>query len=250
MAGHSQFKNIMHRKGAQDAKRAKVFAKLAREITVAAKSGLPDPKQNPRLRNAILNARNENMPNDKIKKAILKASSNDASNNYTEIRYEGFGNNGISIIIEALTDNKNRTASEVRAILTKNGGNLGETGSVAFNFKQVGEITFESHISNKDEIIMFAIENKAIDIIEEKNTFRVISEPDNFGILRNSIEQRFLEPKTSKLIWTAVNLIEVNKDEAKKIFYIIDALEENDDIQNVYTNINVSENVIKELSNE
>tara|TARA_B100001939_G_C16850812_1_gene577372 strand:+ start:342 stop:1094 length:753 start_codon:yes stop_codon:yes gene_type:complete len=250
MAGHSQFKNIMHRKGAQDAKRAKVFAKLAREITVAAKSGLPDPKQNPRLRNSILNARNENMPNDKIKKAILKASSNDASNNYTEIRYEGFGNNGISIIIEALTDNKNRTASEVRAILTKNGGNLGETGSVAFNFKQVGEITFESHISNKDEIIMFAIENKAVDIIEEENTFRVISEPDNFGILRNSIEQRFLEPKTSKLIWTAVNLIEVNKDEAKKIFYIIDSLEENDDIQNVFTNINVSENVIKELSNE
>ena len=147
MAGHSQFKNIMHRKGAQDAKRAKVFAKLAREITVAAKSGLPDPKQNPRLRNAILNARNENMPNDKIKKAILKASSNDASNNYSEIRYEGFGNNGISIIIEALTDNKNRTASEVRAILTKNGGNLGETGSVAFNFKQVGEITFDKRIS-------------------------------------------------------------------------------------------------------
>ena len=245
MAGHSQFKNIMHRKGAQDAKRAKVFAKLAREITVAAKSGLPDPKQNPRLRNAILNARNENMPNDKIKKAILKASSNDTSNNYNEIRYEGFGNNGISIIIEALTDNKNRTASEVRAILTKNGGNLGETGSVAFNFKQVGEMTFDSHISNKDEIIMFAIENKAIDIIEEENIFRVISEPDNFGILKNSIEQRFLEPKTSKLIWTAVNLIEINKDEAKKIFYIIDALEENDDIQNVYTNINISENIIK-----
>ena len=190
MAGHSQFKNIMHRKGAQDAKRAKIFAKLAREITVAAKSGLPDPKQNPRLRNAILNARNENMPNDKIKKAILKASSNDASNNYNEIRYEGFGNNGISIIIEALTDNKNRTASEVRAILTKNGGNLGETGSVAFNFKQVGEITFDSHISNKDEIIMFAIENKAADIIEEENIFRVISEPDNFGILRNSIEKK------------------------------------------------------------
>ena len=250
MAGHSQFKNIMYRKGAQDAKRAKVFAKLAREITVAAKSGLPDPKQNPRLRNAILNARNENMPNDKIKKAILKASSNDASNNYSEIRYEGFGNNGISIIIEALTDNKNRTASEVRAILTKNGGNLGETGSVAFNFKQVGEIAFDKRISNKDEIIMFAIENKAIDIIEEENNFKVISEPDHLGILKNAIEEKFLEPKTSKLIWTPVNLIEINKDEAKKIFYIVDALEENDDIQNVFTNINISENVIKELSNE
>ncbi len=248
MAGHSQFKNIMHRKGAQDAKRAKLFAKLAREITVAAKSGLDDPKQNPRLRNAILNARSENMPNDKIKKAILKASSNDASNNYNEIRYEGFGNSGISIIIEALTDNKNRTASEVRSILTKNGGNLGETGSVAFNFKQVGEITFDTSISNKDEIIMYSIENEATDIIEEDSIFRIICAPNYLGVLRNSLEQKFSEPKTSKLIWSAINLIEINKDEAKKIFYIIDALEENDDIQNVYTNINISENILKEIS--
>ena len=250
MAGHSQFKNIMHRKGAQDAKRAKIFAKLAREITVAAKSGLQDPKQNPRLRNAILNARNENMPNDKIKKAILKANSNDASDNYYEIRYEGFGNSGISIIIEALTDNKNRTASEVRSILTKNGGNLGETGSVAFNFKQVGEITYDINVVNKDEVIMFAIENEAIDIIEEDNNLRIMSDPNHFGALRNSIEKKFTEPKTSKLVWTAVNFVEINKEEAKKIFYIIDALEENDDIQNIYTNINVSEKTIKELSSD
>ena len=250
MAGHSQFKNIMHRKGAQDAKRAKMFAKIAREITVAAKSGLPDPKQNPRLRSAILNARNENMPNDKIKKAILKASSNDASDNYHEIRYEGFGNSGISIIIEALTDNKNRTASEVRSVLTKNGGNLGETGSVAFNFRQEGEISFDINLANKDEIIMFAIENGATDILEEETIFRIISTPNYFGALRNSLEQKFGEPKTSKLLWTAINFIEINKEEAKKIFYIIDALEENDDIQNVYTNIEISEKTLISLSND
>ncbi len=250
MAGHSQFKNIMYRKGAQDAKRAKLFAKLAREITVAAKSGLQDPKQNPRLRSAILNARNENMPNDRIKKAILKASSNDYSDNYNEIRYEGFGNNGISIIIEALTDNKNRTASEVRSILTKNGGNLGATGSVAFNFKQVGEISFDINLVNKDEIIMFAIENQATDILEEETTFRIISTPDHFGTLRNSLEQKFGEPKTSKLVWVAINFIEINKEEAKKIFYIIDTLEENDDVQNVYTNINISEKTLGELTDD
>ena len=170
------------------------------------------------LENAILNAKSENMPNDKIKKAILKASSNDASNNYNEIRYEGYGNSGISIIIEALTDNKNRTASEVRSILTKNGGNLGETGSVAFNFKQVGEITFDTSISNKDEIIMYSIENEATDIIEEDSIFRIICAPNYLGVLRNSLEQKFSEPKTSKLIWSAINLIEINKDEAKKYF--------------------------------
>ncbi len=250
MAGHSQFKNIMHRKGAQDSKRAKMFAKIAREITVAAKSGLPDPKQNPRLRNAILNARNENMPNDKINKAILKASSNDSSDNYSEIRYEGFGNSGISIIIEALTDNKNRTASEVRSVLTKNGGNLGETGSVAFNFKQVGEISFDINLANKDEIIMFAIENGATDILEEETIFRIISTPNNFGALRNSLEKKFGEPKKSKLVWIAINVIEISKEEAKKLFYIIDTLEENDDIQNVYTNIDISEKTLIELSDD
>ena len=250
MAGHSQFKNIMHRKGAQDAKRAKLFAKLAREITVAAKSGLIDPKQNPRLRTAILNARSENMPNDNIKKAISKASSSDSHESFTEIRYEGFGNNGISMIIEALTDNKNRTASEVRAVLTKNGGSLGENGSVAFNFKQVGEITFSRDDPKKDEIILFAIENGAIDIVEEESIFKIISESNHFGVIRNSIEQKFSEPTTSKLIWKAINLIKINKEEAKKLLYIVNTLEENEDIQNVYTNIEISEDIIKEICND
>ncbi len=249
MAGHSQFKNIMYRKGAQDAKRAKIFAKLAREITVAAKSGLPDPKQNPRLRNAIINARSENMPNDRIKKALLKASSNDSSENYTEIRYEGFGNNGISIIIETLTDNKNRTASEVRSILTKNGGNLGETGAVSFNFQQVAEISFENSFAKKDELINFAIENGAVDILEEEKVFKILCNPNQFGNLRKLLEERFIEPNTAKLIWTPINLIETNLDEAKKLFNIIDSLEENDDVQNVYTNINISVENLKLLQN-
>ena len=143
MAGHSQFKNIMHRKGAQDAKRAKLFAKLAREITVAAKSGMPDPKQNPRLRNAMINARHENMPNDRINKALLKATSNDDNTHYDEMRYEGIANNGVFLIIETLTDNKNRTASEIRTILNKNGGILGETGSASFNFDKIGEVIYD-----------------------------------------------------------------------------------------------------------
>ena len=247
MAGHSQFKNIMHRKGAQDAKRAKMFAKLAREITVAAKSGLPDPKQNPRLRNAIINARNENMPNEKIKKAVLKANSNDNSENYLEIRYEGFGNNGIAIIIETLTDNKNRTASEVRSILTKKGGNLGETGSVSFNFKQVGEISFNNCLSDKDDIINFAIENEALDILEERQVLKILCEPNIFGNLRNKLENKFVEPSSAKLVWNPVNLIEVDLNGAKNILDIIETLEENDDVQNIYTNVEISEANLKLL---
>ena len=250
MAGHSQFKNIMHRKGAQDAKRAKMFAKLAREVTVAAKSGLPDPKKNPRLRNAIINARSENMPNDKIKKALLKASSNDSSENYTEIRYEGFGNNGISIIIETLTNNKNRTASEVRSILTKNGGNLGETGSVSFNFQQLAEISFANSFTKKDELINLAIENGAVDILEEEKIFKILCNPNKFGSLRKLLEEKFVEPNTAKLIWSPINLIETNLDEAKKLFNIIDSLEENEDVQNIYTNINVSVENLKLLQND
>ena len=250
MAGHSQFKNIMHRKGAQDAKRAKIFAKLAREITVAAKSGLPDPKKNPRLRNSILNARNENMPNDKIKKAVQKASLNDTSENYVEIRYEGFANNGISLIIETLTNNKNRTASEVRSILTKNGGNLGESGSVSFNFQQLGEISFTNNISNLDNLINFSIENGALDILEEEKITKILCEVGAFGTLKNLLESKFIEPNTAKLIWSPINLIETNLIEAKKLFAIIEFLEENDDVQNVYTNISISEENINKITED
>ncbi len=238
MAGHSQFKNIMHRKGAQDAKRAKLFAKLAREVTVAAKSGLPDPKQNPRLRNAIINARHENMPNDKINKALQKANSNDESNNYEEIRYEGIGNNGISLIIETLTDNRNRTASEIRSILSKNGGSLGETGSVSFNFDKIGEIRYDLSKISKDNFFNFTVEIGAIDVVEENEYITATCSQSSFGKFRDDLENKFGEPLKAKLIWQVKNNIKVEEIALKKILLIIDMLEENDDVQEVYTNVN------------
>ena len=238
MAGHSQFKNIMHRKGAQDAKRAKLFAKLAREVTVAAKSGLPDPKQNPRLRNAIINARHENMPNDKINKALQKANSNDESNNYEEIRYEGIGNNGISLIIETLTDNRNRTASEIRSILSKNGGSLGETGSVSFNFDKIGEIRYDLSKISKDNFFNFTVEIGAIDVVEENEYITATCSQSSFGKFRDDLENKFGEPLKAKLIWQVKNNIKVEESALKKILLIIDMLEENDDVQEVYTNVN------------
>ena len=250
MAGHSQFKNIMYRKGAQDAKRAKVFAKLAREITVAVKSGMLDPKQNPRLRNAIINARNENMPNDRINKAIQKGSSNEDNTNYQEIRYEGYGANGIAFLIETLTDNKNRTASEIRSILGKNGGNLGEDGSVAFNFKRVGEICFELNKVNKEDLLNYSIEVGAIDIIEDKEIINVYCKPDNFGEIKNTLENKFCEPVKAKLVWQIENSISVDKEIGLKILNTIEALEENDDVQTVYTNISFSEKIIEKLYEE
>ncbi len=243
MAGHSQFKNIMYRKGAQDAKRAKLFAKIAREITVAAKSGLPDPKQNPRLRNAIINARHENMPNDKIKKAIQKASSAEDNNSYEEIRYEGIGNNGISLIIETLTDNRNRTASEIRSILNKNGGSLGELGSVSFNFEKVGEITFSSNNINFNDFFDYSVNIGALDILEEEDHIIITTEPEYFGNIRDQLEKKYVEPKTSKLIWKAKNSISTDTAIAKNILKIIDLLEDNDDVQNVYSNAIISENI-------
>ncbi len=242
MAGHSQFKNIMHRKGAQDAKRAKIFAKLAREITVAAKSGLLDAKQNPRLRNAIINARHENMPNEKINKAIQKASSNEDNNNFEEIRYEGIGNNGISLIIETLTDNRNRTASEIRSILNKNSGTLGESGSVSYNFERAGKIVFESKDINKEKFFEFAIDIGVTDIIEEHEIIIAICEPEKFGKIRDLLEKEFKEPIIAKLIWNIKNYVTVNKEEEKKLYYIIELLEENDDVQNIYTNEKVISN--------
>ena len=195
MAGHSQFKNIMHRKGAQDAKRAKLFAKLAREVTVAAKLGMTDPKQNPRLRNAIINARHENMPNDRINKAIQKANSNEDSTQYDEIRYEGIASNGVFLIIETLTDNRNRTASEIRTILNKNGGVLGETGSASFNFDKIGEIKYDSRNISKEKFFDFSIDKNALDIIEENNYIVSTCSPDSFGKFRDDLELEFGEPQ-------------------------------------------------------
>lgn len=241
MAGHSQFKNIMHRKGAQDAKRAKLFAKLAREITVAAKTGMPDPKQNPRLRNAVINARHENMPNDKINKALQKAASNDDNTQYDEIRYEGIASNGIFLIIETLTDNKNRTASEIRSILNKNGGALGETGSATFNFDKLGEIKYNAQIISKEKFFDFSIDKNALDVIEEDTYIISNCNPENFSKFRDDLELEFGEPQKSGLIWKAKNLIHLEPDIKKKIIFLMDLLEENDDVQHVYSNVYLNE---------
>ena len=243
MAGHSQFKNIMHRKGAQDAKRAKLFAKLAREITVATKSGMPDPKQNPRLRSAITNARNENMPNDRINKALQKGTSNDEGNNYEEIRYEGIGNGGVLFIIETLTDNKNRTASEIRTIFNKNGGRLGETGTASFNFEKIGEIKYDITNISKEEFFDFAIEKNALDVFEEDSCIISTCHPESFSKFKDELEVEFGEPTKANLVWQAKNFIEVDIEVEKKILLLIEVLEENDDVQHVYSNINLNYNL-------
>ena len=243
MAGHSQFKNIIHRKGAQDAKRAKLFAKLAREITVAAKSGMTDPKQNPRLRNAIINARHENMPNDRINKALQKANSNEDSTQYTEMRYEGIGINGIFLIIETLTDNRNRTASEIRSILNKNGGILGETGSASFNFDRIGEIKYNSKNISKEKFFDFSIDKNALDVIEGEAYIIATCNPEEFGKFRDDLEREFGEPQKSELIWKAKNFIQLDSDTEKKVFSLIDFLEENDDVQRVFSNIYLNKEI-------
>ena len=243
MAGHSQFKNIMHRKGAQDAKRAKLFAKLAKEITVAAKSGMPDPKKNPRLRSAMINARHENMPNDRINKALQKATSHDYNTQYDEIRYEGTASSGVFFIIETLTDNKNRTASEIRTILNKNGGNLGETGSVSFNFDKVGEIKYNSKDISKEKFFDFSIDNNALDVTEDDIYIISTCSSENFGKFRDDLELEFGEPDKSELLWKAKNYIRLAPDIEKKIFHLIELLEENDDVQRVYSNIYFKSNV-------
>ena len=243
MAGHSQFKNIMHRKGAQDAKRAKLFAKLAREITVAAKSGMHDPKQNPRLRSAINNARHENMPNDKINKALQKGSSSEEDNNYEEIRYEGIGNGGVFFIIETLTDNRNRTASEIRTIFNKNGGNLGETGTASFNFQKIGEVIYDISSISKEKFFDIAIEKNALDVFEENNCIISTCPPESFGKFKDELEVEFGEPTKANLVWQAKNFIDVDLEVEKKILLLIEALEENDDVQHVYANINLNYNL-------
>ena len=239
MAGHSQFKNIMHRKGAQDEKRAKVFARLAREISVAVKSGNDDPKQNPRLRNAIINARSENMPNDKINNAIQKGSNCGNLNSLYEIRYECYGPNGIAIIVETITDNKNRTASEIRTILSKNNGRLAESGAVSFNFKKVGELLFERNKVNAEKLIETAIEIGATDFYENSSNIVIQCLVEDFSKIRDLLEKKFCEPKNLKLIWKVVNSVKVDDSIRAKILSLVDSLEQNDDVQAVYNNLEV-----------
>lgn len=246
MAGHSKFKNIMHRKGAQDAKRAKVFAKHAREIYVAAKSGLPDPEQNARLRNAIIAARAVNTPKDNIERAIKKAAGG-GEESYDEIRYEGYGPGGIAFIVEALTDNKNRTAAEVRSAFTKGGGSLGETGSVGFMFERVGEIQYPADKADADTMFEQALEAGAQDVESSDDDHVITCEPDDFAAVRDALIEQFGDPSSAQFEWKPNTLTEVDEDTAGKVLRLIDALEDNDDVQNVSTNVDISDEIAAKL---
>ena len=246
MAGHSKFKNIMHRKGAQDKKRSKIFSKLSKEITVAAKMGAPDPDMNPRLRTAIAAARAQNMPKDNIERAIKKSQQD--GENYEDMRYEGFGPGGVGVIVESLTDNRNRTASEVRSTFSKNGGNLGETGSVSFMFDRVGSIEFAADVASGDDMFEAAIEAGADDCESSEDGHVLYCDAESLHEVAKTLEEKFGEPQGAKIIWKPQNSIEVDDEKGEKLLKLLDALEDNDDVQNVYANFEVSDAVIEKMS--
>ncbi len=247
MAGHSQFKNIMHKKGRQDAIRSKVFSKLAREITVAAKMGMPDPAMNPRLRLAVLAARAENMPKDNIERAIKKASGGDAEN-YEEVRYEGYAPGGVAVIVEALTDNRNRTAGEVRSYFTKSGGSLAETGAVSFMFDHVGQVEFEAKAASEDDMMEAAIEAGAEDVASTPDGHVVTTAMEDLAEVTRVLEGKFGEPTSSKLVWKPQNNVAVDDEAGEKILKLIGSLEDNDDVQNVYANFEISDALMAKMS--
>src|SRR4249920_940639 len=247
MAGHSQFKNIMHRKGRQDAARSKLFGKLAREITVSAKMGLPDPSMNARLRAAIIAARAENMPKDNIDRAIKKASGADGEN-YDEIRYEGYGPGGVAVIVEALTDNRNRTAGEVRAIFSKNGGNLAETGAVSFMFNHVGVVEYDAKAASADQMLDAAIEAGAEDVISNDDGHQVITTPDTLNDVAKALEAKFGEPRKASLLWKPQNTVALDDESGEKVLKLLESLDDSDDVQNVYANFEVSDALVAKMS--
>ncbi|MBO6521540.1 MAG: YebC/PmpR family DNA-binding transcriptional regulator [Rhodospirillales bacterium] len=246
MAGHSKFKNIMHRKGAQDAKRAKVFAKLGKELSIAARAG-EDPGFNPRLRLAIANAKSQNMPNDNIKRAIARGVGGDGEN-YEEIRYEGYGPGGVAMIVEALSDNRNRTASEVRSAFSKHGGNLGETGSVNFMFERIGKIVYPADSASAEEMFEAALEAGASDVESDTDGHSISCDPNDFADVREAMAEKFGDPESGELEWKPQNTIEVDADTASTLFKLIEVLEDNDDVQSVSSNFDVSDEIMAQLS--
>ncbi|MBX9739859.1 MAG: YebC/PmpR family DNA-binding transcriptional regulator [Beijerinckiaceae bacterium] len=246
MAGHSQFKNIMHRKGKQDAVRSKLFSKLAREITVAAKSGMADPAMNPRLRAAVLEARAENMPKDNIERAIKKASGGDAET-YDEVRYEGYAPGGVAVIIEALTDNRNRTAGEVRSYFTKAGGALAETGAVAFMFDRIGIIEYPTSIGSEDDVMEAAIEAGADDVTSIEDGYEIVTTLESLRDVQKTLEEKFGEARKTALLWRPQNTISVDDEAGEKILKLIGSLEDNEDVQNVYANFEISDALMAKM---
>ncbi len=248
MAGHSQFKNIMHRKGAQDAKRARAFAKIIREITVSAKSGLPDPATNPRLRAACTAARQMNMPRDTIDRAIKKAAGAAGSDDYVEVRYEGYGPSGVAVIVEALTDNRNRTASDVRTAFAKNGGALGETNTVAFLFSRLGVISYPGTTVDEEAMLEAAIEGGAEDAASTPEGHEVTTSVNDFFAVRDALEAKFGPPTEAKLDWRPTTTVTLDEESAAALLKLLDVLEDNDDVQNVYANFEIPEAVMAKLS--
>jgi len=247
MAGHSQFKNIMHRKGRQDKARSKLFGKLAREITVSAKLGLPDPAFNPRLRAAVIAARAENMQKDNIDRAIKKSQGADTEN-YDEIRYEGYGPGGVAIIVEALTDNRNRTAGEVRAIFSKNGGNLAETGAVSFMFSHVGIVEYDAKAASADAMLEAAIDAGAEDVASNDDGHQIITAPDTLNDVAKALEAKFGEPRKASLLWRPQNTVALDDEAGEKVLRLIESLDDSDDVQNVYANFEVSDALVAKMS--
>ena len=247
MAGHSQFKNIMYRKGAQDKKRAKIFTKIIRELTTSARTGLPDPAANPRLRAAVLAARQANMPKDTVERAIKRGAGGGADDAYEEVRYEGYGPGGVAVIIEALTDNRNRTASEVRAAFTKAGGALGETNSVSFLFDRMGEVSYPADTATADEMFEAGIDAGADDLESDAEQHVLTCAPEDLNAVRDALEHRFGPASSARLVWRPKTTSPIDEETAATLFKLLEALEDSDDVQNVYANFEVAEDVMARL---
>ncbi len=248
MAGHSQFKNIMHRKGAQDAKRAKIFARHAREIMVAARGGA-DPAMNAALRTAVAAARAQNMPKDNIDRAIKKGSGEDGgADSFEEIRYEGYGPGGVAMIVDTLTDNRNRTASEIRSAFSKHGGNLGETNSVSFMFDRIGQIVYPADTASADDVFEAALEAGASDVDSTGSTHEIVCAPEDLHAVLESLAERFGDPQSAELVWKPQTTVDIDEGQATTLFKLLDVLDDSDDVQNVSANFNVSDDVMAKLS--
>ncbi len=246
MAGHSKWANIQHRKGRQDKARSKLFSRLSKEITVAAKMGTPDPAMNPRLRLAVQNAKSNSMPKDNIERAIKKATGGEGES-YDEIRYEGFGPGGVGVIVETLTDNRNRTASEVRSTFSKNGGNLGETGAVSFGFDRVGAIEYGAEAGDEETVMEAAIEAGADDVVTSEDSHEIYCDSGSLSEVAGALEKKFGEAKSTAVVWRPQNTIEVAGEQAEKVLKLVEALDDIDDVQNVYANFEMSEEDMAKL---
>ena len=246
MAGHSKFKNIMYRKGAQDKKRSALFSKLSREITVAAKTGAPDPDMNPRLRLAVNTAKAQSMPKDNIQRAIDKATASDGEN-YEEIRLEGFGPGGVSLIVETLSDNRNRTVSDVRSIFAKNGGNMGESGSVSHGFERLGLITYPASVGDSEKVLEAALEAGAEDLRSDDESHEIWTAPDDLHAVAGELERALGEPESAKLAWRPNVEVTVDEGDAATLMRLIDQLDDNDDVQTVWGNYDVPDEVMEKL---